>query len=68
MDPVKLGYADDGHCRGKPHPTLPGPQRLQWDISTEVKSASRLPVWAGFRREKHDGVFLFSARTSSSAR
>ncbi|XP_024137506.1 carnitine O-palmitoyltransferase 1, liver isoform isoform X1 [Oryzias melastigma] len=37
MDPVKLGYADDGHCRGKPHPTLPGPQRLQWDISTECQ-------------------------------
>ncbi|XP_017274476.1 carnitine O-palmitoyltransferase 1, liver isoform isoform X2 [Kryptolebias marmoratus] len=37
MDPVKLGYAEDGHCRGKPHPNLPGPQRLQWDISDECQ-------------------------------
>lgn len=36
MDPIKLGYTEDGHCRGKPHPSLPGPQRLQWDITDEV--------------------------------
>ncbi|XP_030646428.1 carnitine O-palmitoyltransferase 1, liver isoform [Chanos chanos] len=33
MDPVKLGYTEEGHCKGSPHPNLPGPQRLQWDIS-----------------------------------
>ncbi|XP_058264297.1 carnitine O-palmitoyltransferase 1, liver isoform isoform X1 [Hemibagrus wyckioides] len=38
MDPVKLGYTEEGHCRGKPHPNLPGPQRLQWDISEECQS------------------------------
>ncbi|XP_043979496.1 carnitine O-palmitoyltransferase 1, liver isoform isoform X2 [Gambusia affinis] len=38
MDP-KLGYTEDGHCQGKPHPNLPGPQRLQWDIATECQEA-----------------------------
>uniref|UniRef100_H3CYN5 carnitine O-palmitoyltransferase n=1 Tax=Tetraodon nigroviridis TaxID=99883 RepID=H3CYN5_TETNG len=37
MDPKNLGYTEDGHCRGAPHPNLPGPQRLQWDISTECQ-------------------------------
>ncbi|XP_034445095.1 carnitine O-palmitoyltransferase 1, liver isoform isoform X1 [Hippoglossus hippoglossus] len=37
MDPLKLGYADSGHCKGEPHPTLPGPQRLQWDINDECQ-------------------------------
>lgn len=37
MDPVKLGYAEDGHCHGETHPNLPGPQRLQWDIPSECQ-------------------------------
>ncbi|XP_071359743.1 carnitine O-palmitoyltransferase 1, liver isoform isoform X1 [Trachinotus anak] len=37
MDPVKLGYTEDGHCCGEPHPNLPGPQRLQWDIPAECQ-------------------------------
>lgn len=37
IDPVKLGYAEDGHCHGETHPNLPGPQRLQWDIPSEVR-------------------------------
>uniref|UniRef100_A0A8C6P2X7 carnitine O-palmitoyltransferase n=1 Tax=Nothobranchius furzeri TaxID=105023 RepID=A0A8C6P2X7_NOTFU len=36
MDP-KLGYTEEGHCHGKQHPNLPGPQRLQWDISAECQ-------------------------------
>uniref|UniRef100_A0A8C7N655 carnitine O-palmitoyltransferase n=1 Tax=Oncorhynchus kisutch TaxID=8019 RepID=A0A8C7N655_ONCKI len=36
MDPVKLGYTEEGHCKGNPHPSLPGPQRLQWNIPAEV--------------------------------
>ncbi|XP_043083658.1 carnitine O-palmitoyltransferase 1, liver isoform isoform X1 [Puntigrus tetrazona] len=36
-DPVRLGYAEDGHCQGNPHPNLPGPQRLQWDIPEECQ-------------------------------
>ncbi|XP_077372126.1 carnitine O-palmitoyltransferase 1, liver isoform isoform X2 [Festucalex cinctus] len=37
MDPVKLGYTEDGHCCGEPHPNLPAPQRLQWDINDECQ-------------------------------
>ncbi|KAM7414255.1 hypothetical protein PAMA_019193 [Pampus argenteus] len=37
MDPFKLGYTEDGHCCGEPHPNLPGPQRLQWDITAECQ-------------------------------
>ncbi|XP_051916022.1 carnitine O-palmitoyltransferase 1, liver isoform isoform X1 [Hippocampus zosterae] len=37
MDPFKLGYTEDGHCCGEPHPNLPAPQRLQWDISDECQ-------------------------------
>ncbi|XP_029008376.1 carnitine O-palmitoyltransferase 1, liver isoform isoform X2 [Betta splendens] len=36
MDP-KLGYTEEGHCVGKPHPNLPGPMRLQWEIPTECQ-------------------------------
>ncbi|XP_041853520.1 carnitine O-palmitoyltransferase 1, liver isoform isoform X1 [Melanotaenia boesemani] len=39
MDPVKLGYTEEGHCHGAPHPNLPGPQRLQWDIPAECQDA-----------------------------
>uniref|UniRef100_A0A8C2ILT5 carnitine O-palmitoyltransferase n=1 Tax=Cyprinus carpio TaxID=7962 RepID=A0A8C2ILT5_CYPCA len=42
-DPVRLGYTEDGHCKGNPHPNLPGPQRLQWDIPEEVSSNVYLP-------------------------
>ncbi|PNJ41542.1 CPT1C isoform 18 [Pongo abelii] len=28
----QLGYSTDGHCKGHPDPTLPQPQRLQWDL------------------------------------
>ncbi|XP_030586967.1 carnitine O-palmitoyltransferase 1, liver isoform isoform X2 [Archocentrus centrarchus] len=38
MDP-RLGYTEDGHCVGQPHPNLPGPQRLQWDIPAECQEA-----------------------------
>ncbi len=37
-DPLRLGYNEDGHCKGNPHPNMPGPQRLQWDIPEEVTS------------------------------
>ncbi|XP_036837362.1 carnitine O-palmitoyltransferase 1, liver isoform-like isoform X2 [Oncorhynchus mykiss] len=39
MDPVKLGYTEEGHCKGNPHPSLPGPQRLQWNIPAECQTA-----------------------------
>uniref|UniRef100_A0A6Q2XXA7 Carnitine O-palmitoyltransferase n=1 Tax=Esox lucius TaxID=8010 RepID=A0A6Q2XXA7_ESOLU len=34
-----LGYTEDGHCKGDPHPSLPGPQRLQWNIPAECQTA-----------------------------
>ncbi|XP_022610423.1 carnitine O-palmitoyltransferase 1, liver isoform-like [Seriola dumerili] len=37
MDPIKLGYTEEGHCCGEPHPNLPGPQRLQWDLTAECQ-------------------------------
>lgn len=37
-DPVRLGYTEDGHCKGNPHPSMPGPQRLQWDIPEECQA------------------------------
>uniref|UniRef100_A0A671RCQ3 Carnitine O-palmitoyltransferase 1, liver isoform-like n=1 Tax=Sinocyclocheilus anshuiensis TaxID=1608454 RepID=A0A671RCQ3_9TELE len=37
-DPVRLGYTEDGHCKGNPHPNLLGPQRLQWDIPEECQA------------------------------
>nr|AFO11030.1 liver carnitine palmitoyltransferase 1A-3 [Acanthogobius hasta] len=37
MDPIKLGYTEDGHCNGAPHQNMPGPQRLQWDIPSECQ-------------------------------
>ncbi|XP_037306572.2 carnitine O-palmitoyltransferase 1, liver isoform isoform X1 [Pungitius pungitius] len=37
MDPVKLGYTEEGHCHGEPHPNLPGPQKLLWDIPAECQ-------------------------------
>uniref|UniRef100_A0A669EDY6 carnitine O-palmitoyltransferase n=1 Tax=Oreochromis niloticus TaxID=8128 RepID=A0A669EDY6_ORENI len=43
MDP-KLGYTEDGHCVGKPHPNLPGPQRLQWTIPCQEAIESSLTV------------------------
>ncbi|KAF3854593.1 hypothetical protein F7725_022648 [Dissostichus mawsoni] len=37
MDPMKLGYTEEGHCHGEPHPNLPGPLRLSWDIPAECQ-------------------------------
>ncbi|KAG8433946.1 hypothetical protein GDO86_012345 [Hymenochirus boettgeri] len=36
-DSFQLGYDDDGHCKGQVEPTLPLPQRIQWDISEECQ-------------------------------
>uniref|UniRef100_A0A673XYU6 carnitine O-palmitoyltransferase n=1 Tax=Salmo trutta TaxID=8032 RepID=A0A673XYU6_SALTR len=35
----RLGYTEEGHCKGNPHPSLPGPQRLQWNIPAECQTA-----------------------------
>ncbi|XP_053368391.1 carnitine O-palmitoyltransferase 1, liver isoform isoform X1 [Clarias gariepinus] len=62
MDPLKLGYAKDGHCKGKPHPSLPGPQRLQWDISDECQSVinSSLAVATAIADDVDMHIFPFN--------
>uniref|UniRef100_A0A7N6BLW3 carnitine O-palmitoyltransferase n=1 Tax=Anabas testudineus TaxID=64144 RepID=A0A7N6BLW3_ANATE len=35
-DAFHLGYTEDGHCKGEIDRSLPHPQRLTWDIPTEV--------------------------------
>lgn len=52
MDPVKLGYTEEGHCCGEIHPNLPGPQRLQWDIPAEVRAR-----WCS---KSHSYILLFN--------
>ncbi|XP_063044161.1 carnitine O-palmitoyltransferase 1, liver isoform-like [Engraulis encrasicolus] len=37
-DPFKLGYTEEGHCKGSPHPSMPGPIRLQWSIPAECQT------------------------------
>uniref|UniRef100_A0A8C5HJQ8 carnitine O-palmitoyltransferase n=1 Tax=Gouania willdenowi TaxID=441366 RepID=A0A8C5HJQ8_GOUWI len=38
-DAFQLGYTEDGHCRGEVDRSLPHPQRLVWDIPSEVSSS-----------------------------
>ncbi|XP_035520365.1 carnitine O-palmitoyltransferase 1, liver isoform isoform X1 [Morone saxatilis] len=61
MDPVKLGY-EDGHCRGEPHPNMPGPQRLQWDIPAECQEViqSSLTVARSLADDVDSHIFPFS--------
>ncbi|XP_036944665.1 carnitine O-palmitoyltransferase 1, liver isoform [Acanthopagrus latus] len=37
-DAFQLGYTEDGHCKGDVDRTLPMPQRLVWDIPSEVQA------------------------------
>ncbi|KAL6053674.1 hypothetical protein STEG23_018907 [Scotinomys teguina] len=40
----QLGYAADGHCKGRPDPSLPRPQRLQWDIPEQIRPSISLAL------------------------
>uniref|UniRef100_A0A8C1G1H9 carnitine O-palmitoyltransferase n=1 Tax=Cyprinus carpio TaxID=7962 RepID=A0A8C1G1H9_CYPCA len=62
MDPVKLGYTADGHCRGEPHPNLPGPQRLQWNIPPECQTmiANSLSVAVALANDVDSHIIPFS--------
>uniref|UniRef100_A0A1D5RHJ1 Carnitine palmitoyltransferase 1C n=1 Tax=Macaca mulatta TaxID=9544 RepID=A0A1D5RHJ1_MACMU len=40
----QLGYSTDGHCKGHPDPTLPRPQRLQWDLPDQIHSSISLAL------------------------
>ncbi|XP_071330826.1 carnitine O-palmitoyltransferase 1, liver isoform [Trachinotus anak] len=37
-DAFQLGYTEDGHCKGEVDRSLPHPQRLLWDIPSEVQA------------------------------
>ncbi|KAK2832856.1 hypothetical protein Q5P01_016745 [Channa striata] len=37
-DAFQLGYTEDGHCKGEVDRSLPHPQRLVWDIPSEVQA------------------------------
>lgn len=43
-DCFQLGYAADGHCKGQPDPTLPQPQRLQWDLPEQIQPSISLAL------------------------
>ncbi|XP_062032404.1 carnitine O-palmitoyltransferase 1, brain isoform isoform X2 [Lepus europaeus] len=42
----QLGYSADGHCKGRPDPTLPPPQRLQWDLPDQIHPSISLALSA----------------------
>ncbi|KAI2662447.1 Carnitine O-palmitoyltransferase 1, liver isoform [Labeo rohita] len=62
MDPVKLGYTAAGHCKGEPHPNLPGPQRLQWNIPPECQTmiANSLSVAVALADDVDSHIIPFS--------
>ncbi|XP_034541501.1 carnitine O-palmitoyltransferase 1, liver isoform [Notolabrus celidotus] len=62
MDPVRLGYTEEGHCCGEPHPNLPGPQRLQWEIPAECQEVieSSLSVARTLADDVDSHIFPFN--------
>ncbi|XP_061773720.1 carnitine O-palmitoyltransferase 1, liver isoform isoform X1 [Nerophis ophidion] len=62
MDPFKLGYTDQGHCCGEPHPNLPSPLRLQWDIPSECQEAieTSLTVATTLANDVDSHIFPFN--------
>ncbi|KAK5867675.1 hypothetical protein PBY51_012143 [Eleginops maclovinus] len=62
MDPVKLGYTEEGHCCGEPHPNLPGPLRLSWDIPAECQEVvqSSLAVARTLADDVDSHIFPFN--------
>lgn len=40
----QLGYAADGHCKGTPDPTLPRPERLQWELPEQIHPSISLAL------------------------
>uniref|UniRef100_A0A672MIL4 carnitine O-palmitoyltransferase n=1 Tax=Sinocyclocheilus grahami TaxID=75366 RepID=A0A672MIL4_SINGR len=62
MDPVKLGYSAEGHCKGETHHNLPGPQRLQWNIPPECQTmiANSLSVAVALADDVDSHIIPFS--------
>ncbi|XP_068595339.1 carnitine O-palmitoyltransferase 1, liver isoform [Brachionichthys hirsutus] len=62
LDPLHLGYTEEGHCLGAPHPNLPGPQRLHWDIPAECQEViqSSLTVATTLADDVDSHIFPFN--------
>ncbi|XP_049925287.1 carnitine O-palmitoyltransferase 1, liver isoform [Epinephelus moara] len=60
-DAFQLGYTEDGHCKGDVDRSLPHPQRLAWDIPTEVQAqvSSSLAVAQALADDVDCHVFPF---------
>uniref|UniRef100_A0A4W6ENY8 carnitine O-palmitoyltransferase n=1 Tax=Lates calcarifer TaxID=8187 RepID=A0A4W6ENY8_LATCA len=61
-DAFQLGYTEDGHCKGEVDRSLPHPQRLLWDIPSEVQAQvhSSLAVAQALADDVDCHVFPFS--------
>ncbi|KAF1387051.1 hypothetical protein PFLUV_G00101270 [Perca fluviatilis] len=61
LDPIKLGYTEEGHCCGEPHPNLPGPLKLSWDIPAECQEVieSSLTVARALADDVDSHIFPF---------
>ncbi|XP_051796926.1 carnitine O-palmitoyltransferase 1, liver isoform [Acanthochromis polyacanthus] len=60
-DAFQLGYTEDGHCKGEVDRSLPHPQRLVWDIPSEVQAqvCSSLAVAQALAEDVDCHVFPF---------
>ncbi|TMS14766.1 carnitine O-palmitoyltransferase 1, liver isoform [Larimichthys crocea] len=60
-DAFQLGYTEDGHCKGDVDRSLPLPQRLVWDIPSEVQAqaSSSLAVAQALADDVDCHVFPF---------
>uniref|UniRef100_A0A8C0G5Y4 carnitine O-palmitoyltransferase n=1 Tax=Chelonoidis abingdonii TaxID=106734 RepID=A0A8C0G5Y4_CHEAB len=45
-DIFQLGYSVDGHCKGELDPSIPPPQKLQWEIPEECRRVIQGSLWA----------------------
>ncbi|TFJ96940.1 Carnitine O-palmitoyltransferase 1, liver isoform [Platysternon megacephalum] len=54
-DVFQLGYGRDGHCKGELDPSIPPPQKLQWEIPEEDKGKFCLTYEAAMTRLFREG-------------
>uniref|UniRef100_A0A3Q0RYA6 Choline/carnitine acyltransferase domain-containing protein n=1 Tax=Amphilophus citrinellus TaxID=61819 RepID=A0A3Q0RYA6_AMPCI len=59
-DAFQLGYTEDGHCKGEVEPSLPRPQRLVWDIGSEVWRLIKIYV----RDYRETAVMVFQVKAN----
>uniref|UniRef100_A0A4W4EYF4 carnitine O-palmitoyltransferase n=1 Tax=Electrophorus electricus TaxID=8005 RepID=A0A4W4EYF4_ELEEL len=58
-DSFRLGYNEEGHCKGDVNPSLPCPQRLTWDISCQERVRRSLAVACALADDIDFHVFPF---------